>query len=256
MTSTVWDWSTTASSNTTVGGVSISEGMNPANVNNAMRAIMAAAKGASWGGTTGGTANAQTLSLTPAPAAYAAGMIIGFIVGTTNTGATTLNVNSLGTKNLFRDGAALAGGELVANELAIAVYDGTQFQVFLSGNTAASTTVSGIVELATNAEALAGTDTTRAVTSAGLASNNDYSASGYQEFPGGLIIQWGTGTGGTTVTFPTAFPTACHSVVFVASSTARIPAAKSKTTTTFVPETRNDLGAVTTDAGLWIAMGY
>lgn len=35
------DWSTTASSNTSVGGVSIAEGMTPGNVNNAMRAIMA-----------------------------------------------------------------------------------------------------------------------------------------------------------------------------------------------------------------------
>jgi len=34
-------WSTTAGSNLTVGGISIAEGMSPANVNNAMRAQMA-----------------------------------------------------------------------------------------------------------------------------------------------------------------------------------------------------------------------
>lgn len=38
----VYDWNTNASSNTSVGGVSIAEGMNPAGVNNAMREIMAA----------------------------------------------------------------------------------------------------------------------------------------------------------------------------------------------------------------------
>ena len=36
-------------------------------------------------------------------------------------------------------------------------------------------------------------------------------ANGYQKFPGGLIIQWGT-SGATTVTFPIAFPTACRCV--------------------------------------------
>lgn len=45
------DWSTTAGSNTSVGGVSIAEGMTPGNVNNAMRAIMADAATAL--GTTG-----------------------------------------------------------------------------------------------------------------------------------------------------------------------------------------------------------
>ena len=37
----LWQWSTTAGSNTDVGGISIAEGMAPSNVNNAMREIMA-----------------------------------------------------------------------------------------------------------------------------------------------------------------------------------------------------------------------
>lgn len=133
MTSTVWDWSTTAASNTAVAGISIAEGMDPGNVNNGMRAIMAASKGASWGGISGGTANAQTVTLAPVPTAYAAGMTIAFVVGTTNTGAATLNVNSLGTKAVQLFTAALSGGELTANHVAIVVYDGTQFQL-VSGN--------------------------------------------------------------------------------------------------------------------------
>lgn len=40
--SEVLSWSTTAASNTSVGGVSIAEGWAPANVNNAIRAVMAA----------------------------------------------------------------------------------------------------------------------------------------------------------------------------------------------------------------------
>lgn len=38
------DWSTTASNNTTVGGVNIAENCPPANVNNGIRAVMAEAK--------------------------------------------------------------------------------------------------------------------------------------------------------------------------------------------------------------------
>ncbi|PZQ44868.1 MAG: hypothetical protein DI551_09205 [Micavibrio aeruginosavorus] len=77
----------------------------------------------------------------------------------------------------------------------------------------ATDTVKGIVELATAAEALAGTDTTRAVTSAGLASVKSLTSNGYYKFPGGLMIQWGVKAlvgyaAGVAVTFPTAFPTA------------------------------------------------
>jgi hypothetical protein len=51
-------------------------------------------------------------------------------------------------------------------------------------------------------------------------------ASGYQKLPSGLIIQWGrvansaTPLAGTAVTFPIAFPTACHAVVSGNASTA------------------------------------
>lgn len=38
-------------------------------------------------------------------------------------------------------------------------------------------------------------------------------ANGYQKLPGGLIIQWGTVSAGSSVTFPVAFPSACLSVV-------------------------------------------
>lgn len=39
--SSLFDWSATPGSNTTVDGVSIAEGMNPGNVNNAIRSVMA-----------------------------------------------------------------------------------------------------------------------------------------------------------------------------------------------------------------------
>lgn len=83
---------------------------------------------------------------------------------------------------------------------------------------AASATASGVVELATNTEALAGSDTVRAVTSAGLASSKSLGTNGYMKLPGGLILQWGTHTGGgaATITYPTAFPTGTLNVVATA----------------------------------------
>ena len=84
---------------------------------------------------------------------------------------------------------------------------------------AASETVRSLIELATGAEALAGSDTTRAVTSAGLASSKSLSTSGYMKFPGGLIIQWASpqsdASGDGTWTFPTAFASACYAVSFI-----------------------------------------
>lgn len=47
-------------------------------------------------------------------------------------------------------------------------------------------------------------------------------ASGYQKLPGGLIIQWGTGTAGAAVTFPLAFPTAVLNAVVTPQSTSNV----------------------------------
>ena len=82
----------------------------------------------------------------------------------------------------------------------------------------ASTTVKGIVELTTNSEALDGSDSTRAVTSAALASSKSYTTDGYQKLPGGLILQWGrknsvSAPGSAAVTFPVAFPTAVRGIL-------------------------------------------
>lgn len=79
----------------------------------------------------------------------------------------------------------------------------------------ASTIIKGIVELATAAETLTGTDADRALTAAGLAGNKSLAASGYYKFPGGLVLQWGTASttsGSGTITYSTAFSTACYAV--------------------------------------------
>lgn len=85
--------------------------------------------------TGGGTANAQTVTMSPVPTAYYAGMVIAYLPTAANTGAATINANSLGAKNIFAYGAALIGGELQTNVPAVLVYDGTQFQ-FINPNDA------------------------------------------------------------------------------------------------------------------------
>lgn len=71
-------------------------------------------------------------------------------------------------------------------------------------------------DFASNSEAFTGTETAKALTPSNFGVK-DHSSSGYQRFPGGLILQWGTasvsvpgnGTGGeATVSYPLTFPTA------------------------------------------------
>jgi hypothetical protein len=71
-----------------------------------------------------------TGSLTPAIAAYAAGNLFSFVAANTNTGATTINLNSLGAKSITKFGStALAAGDIVSGQLYLIEYDGTRFQL-------------------------------------------------------------------------------------------------------------------------------
>ncbi len=60
---------------------------------------------------------------------YTAGQVFTFTPANTNTAATTINVNSLGAKNLFWNGVACSGGELRQGIPVEVMYDGTQFQL-------------------------------------------------------------------------------------------------------------------------------
>lgn len=128
----LFNWSTTASSNSTVGSINFAEGQNPSTVNDSARALMAdvAAFRDLIGGakTTSGT-DTVTLTSGCSITAYAAGLFFIFKAGGTNTGAATLNVDSLGTKALELNGSALAAGDITSGKYYLAVYDGTAFQI-------------------------------------------------------------------------------------------------------------------------------
>jgi hypothetical protein len=81
-------------------------------------------------GTSSGT-NTITATCTPTPGALVTGARYRFKAGGTNTGATTLNLNSLGATNIYYDNGsnALNGGEIVTGYFYEVVYDGTQFRL-------------------------------------------------------------------------------------------------------------------------------
>lgn len=84
-------------------------------------------------GSVSGT-NTITASASPAITAYAAKQHFLFVPANTNSGATTININGLGAKNVYYNNAACTGGELVSGVPAQIVYDGTQFQILSTGS--------------------------------------------------------------------------------------------------------------------------
>ena len=93
-----------------------------------------------------------TGSLTPSLAAYAAGQMFYFVAAGDNTGAVTLNINSLGAKNVTKNGTtALTAGDIKSGQTVVVIYDGTRFQVTsttsLTGFTGSSNTALGVAAL-------------------------------------------------------------------------------------------------------------
>jgi hypothetical protein len=89
----------------------------------------------------GSVSGADTITAVGAPtvAAYAAGQMFYFVAAGANTGAVTINIDSLGAKNITRDGTtALAAGDIQSGEVCVIVYDGTQFQLVNGASQSAS----------------------------------------------------------------------------------------------------------------------
>ena len=124
-------------------------------------------------GTLGGSADTYTATPTPAITAYATGSEFNLKVNADNTGASTLNVSAIDPKDIKKyDGAGskvdLEAGDLQQDQYYKVIYDGTDFVVlntaFLLPSGQASETLSGVAEIATQAEVNAGTDDSRIVT--------------------------------------------------------------------------------------------
>ena len=90
-----------------------------------------------------GSSTAYAIAPTPAHTAYSAGQQFTFKATNANTTtAPTLNVNSLGTKTIVNpDGTALSVGQIPANAIVHATYDGTNMQLTSVGTVLSITDV-------------------------------------------------------------------------------------------------------------------
>jgi len=229
--SNLYSWSTTAASNSPSGSTAVGTGLD-----DNLREIQAVVR--------------QDLASKGADIASATTTDIGAVAGHQHHITGTTTITGLGTvaagiwKILTFDGALTlthnatslilptgANITTAAGDTGIFISEGsgnwrcvsyhytTSALAFTAIKQAADTTTTGVVELATAAETLTGTDTTRAVTASGIASNASIAAPGYFKLPGGLIIQWLTGTThvtagtGTNHSFPITFPTAVFGAI-------------------------------------------
>jgi hypothetical protein len=118
-----YGWSTSEGSNSPAGSTTIGAGLD-----DNLRAIQAGVKTLRTRLSSVSGTNTVTASIANV-AAYAAGQQFSFTPASDNSGATTLNINSLGAKNIFANGVALAGGELRSGIPVAVEYDGTQFNI-------------------------------------------------------------------------------------------------------------------------------
>ena len=119
------------------------------NAENTVRAVL-----------TGGSSNTYTLAAENTISAYAENQGFQIIANHTNTGAATINIDSLGVKDIQKYDAAgsptaLVAGDLVAGGVYDLVYDGTRFM--MASPVTASESIPGLVEKATTAEVADGT---------------------------------------------------------------------------------------------------
>lgn len=127
-----------------------------------------------------GSANTYTATVSPALTAYVANQpfIITFPAG--NTGASTLNINSLGTANINKissgSEASIANGDIVANIPYLLICDGTNF-VLANPSSPATLSIPYNAMAGNLPTSISGTNTTAAVTiSSGQATDSTNAA--------------------------------------------------------------------------------
>ena len=147
-----------------------------------------------------------TGTLTPALAAYATGNLFSFVAANTNTGAATINLNSLGAKSITKKGStALAAGDIVSGQVHLIEYDGTRFQLINPSASSVSSISFGSTGL-TPATATTGAVTvagTLAIANGGTGTTSTTFVNAATNVTGTLPIANG-GTGTTSTTFVNA----------------------------------------------------
>lgn len=83
---------------------------------------------------TAGTAPSFTSTFSPAITAYAAGQRFIVKFHSDGAGSDTINVNGVGAKNIYYNGAATAANTIKSGDTAVLIYDGTQFNMLKNFN--------------------------------------------------------------------------------------------------------------------------
>lgn len=109
-----------------------------------------------WGGTAAGTADAITFNLTPTLTAYTTGLTVRFVAsGTSTVTDPTININAAGAKTVKdQDGNALSVGDIASGTVYEAVYDGTDFRIYVAASQDLSNYVQGPASATDSAVAL------------------------------------------------------------------------------------------------------
>jgi hypothetical protein len=143
------DGQSTPTANIPMGGFKITNLANGTAATDAATVAQIQSNGAALVTVTGTDTLIGTLS--PALTTYVTGAVYYFVAPATNTGAVTLNIDTLGAKAVTRDGTtALVAGDLVSGEMVSVVYDGTRFQLISPVNSFTNLNVSGTLTVAGN----------------------------------------------------------------------------------------------------------
>jgi hypothetical protein len=91
--------------------------------------------------------NTITATVSPSLTAYSAGQMFGFVAANTNSGATTINISSLGAKSIVTPLGALVAGDIQSGYFYIIYYDGTNFQLLGISTSLTTLTLSGALSV-------------------------------------------------------------------------------------------------------------
>lgn len=188
---TIADLDTTAANNTDVLGQSTAGSATANTIDTIFQntlGLVARAYGDIGGlGTIGGTADAITVTSLSTYQALESGLIITIKAGSANTGAATLNLDSLGVKKIRRKGdTALSANDIIANGRYILEYDAA-YDTAAGAWVLMNPEITSLITAATQAEMEAASSTTA------------YASPGRVKYDPGVSKCWGfvTVSGGT-----------------------------------------------------------
>ena len=269
------EYSATSANNTDISNINIAEGCSPANVNNAIRTLMAQLKDQQDG--TSGDPFTVGGNLTVTGTSTLTGNVTAPTQSSSDnstkvatTAFVTTKISGLGTMSSQNATAVAITGGTITGITDLTVADGGTGASSITANSVilgngASTLSGNLVAPSTSGNVLTSNGTTWSSTAPSVSqssftgSNQSLATDGYQKLPGGLIIQWATITtsGATTWTFPIAFPNACFIVQGTAKSSAqRFISVSANTTTTATVYGYSDGGSAYNGPAYMLAMGY